>query len=141
MVEPNWPNGLVGGVLIGLASALLLLGNGRIAGATGILRGFLKLDFDDVWLERGGFLAALVAAPVIYADMAGRPVLEAPFGVVVMAVGGLVVGVGVRYANGCTSGHGVCGLARFSKRSLAAVVTFMATTAATVFVVRHLIGA
>jgi uncharacterized membrane protein YedE/YeeE len=140
-MEPSWTEGLIGGLLIGAASALLLLGNGRIAGATGILRSFLKLDFDEVWLERGGFLAALVAAPVIYADLAGRPLLEAPFGVAVMAVGGLIVGVGVRFANGCTSGHGVCGLARLSKRSIAATATFMIATAVTVFVVRHLIGA
>lgn len=140
-MDASWFDGLVGGLLIGLAAALLLLGNGRIAGATGMLKGFLKLDFDDVWLERAGFLAALVAAPVIYADIAGRPVLEAPFGVAAMAVGGLVVGVGARLANGCTSGHGICGLARRSKRSLAATATFMATTAVTVFVVRHLVGA
>jgi len=140
-MDASWLDGLVGGLLIGLAAALLLLGNGRIAGATGILAGFLNLDLDEVWLERAGFVAALVAAPVIYADMAGRPVLEAPFGVAVMAVGGLVVGVGARLANGCTSGHGVCGLARLSKRSLAATATFMATTAVTVFIVRHLVGA
>ncbi len=140
-MDSFWLDGLAGGLLIGLASALLLLGNGRIAGATGILRGFLKFDFDGVWLERAGFLAALLAAPVIYADMAGRPTLEAPFGVAVMAVGGLIVGVGVRFANGCTSGHGVCGLARLSKRSAAATATFMVATAVTVFVVRHLLGA
>jgi hypothetical protein len=140
-VDPSWLDGLVGGLLIGLATAVLLLGNGRIAGASGILRGFVKLELNDVWLERAGFLAALVAAPVIYADQVGRPVLEAPFGVAVMAVGGLIVGVGVRWANGCTSGHGVCGLARLSKRSIAATATFMVATAVTVFVVRHLVGA
>lgn len=139
-MDASWLDGLVGGLLIGLASAILLLGNGRIAGATGILRDFLKLDFDGVWLERAGFVAALVAAPVIYADMAGRPALEAPFGVAVMALGGVIVGIGVRWANGCTSGHGVCGLARLSRRSLAATATFMATTAVTVFVVRHVLG-
>jgi hypothetical protein len=140
-MEASWQQGLVGGLMIGAAAALLLLGNGRIAGATGILRGFLRLDFNDVWLERGGFLAALIAAPVLYADQVGRPVLEAPFGIAVMAMGGLVVGVGAGLANGCTSGHGVCGLARLSKRSMAATATFMATTGVTVLVLRHLIGA
>jgi hypothetical protein len=140
-MEASWQQGLVGGLMIGAAAALLLLGNGRIAGATGILRGFLRLDFNDVWLERGGFLAALIAAPVLYADQVGRPVLEAPFGIAVMAMGGLVVGLGAGLANGCTSGHGVCGLARLSKRSMAATATFMATTGVTVLVLRHLIGA
>ena len=140
-MEPSWLDGLAGGLLIGLASAILLLGNGRIAGAAGIFRGFLGFTFDDVWLERAAFVAALVAVPVIFTDYAGKPTLEAPFGVVVMAVGGLIVGIGVRFANGCTSGHGVCGLARLSRRSIAATATFMAATAVTVFVVRHLIGA
>lgn len=140
-MDPAWLDGLMGGLLIGLASAVLLLGNGRIAGASGILRGFLTFDFDSAWMERMGFVATLVAAPVIYTDIVGKPVLEAPFGVTVMAIGGLVVGIGVRFANGCTSGHGVCGLARLSKRSLAATATFMGTTVVTVFVVRHVIGA
>jgi len=140
-MDPNWLDGLVGGLLIGAAAALLLLGNGAIAGATGILRGFLKLDFGPRWLERAGFVAALIAAPVLYADMVGRPTLEAPFGVATMAAGGLIVGIGAGFANGCTSGHGVCGLARLSKRSIAATLTFLTTTGVTVFVVRHVVGA
>jgi hypothetical protein len=139
-MDAAWLDGLLGGLLIGLASAILLLGNGRIAGASGILRGFLKLDLDEVWLERAGFVAALVAVPVVYAEMVGRPELEAPFGVAVMAAGGVLVGIGVRWANGCTSGHGVCGLSRLSRRSIAATATFMAATALTVFVVRHVMG-
>ena len=139
-MDAAWLDGLLGGLLIGLASAILLLGNGRIAGASGILRGFLKLDLDEVWLERAGFVAALVAVPVVYAGMVGRPQLEAPFGVAVMAAGGVLVGIGVRWANGCTSGHGVCGLSRLSRRSIAATATFMAATALTVFVVRHVMG-
>lgn len=140
-MEPTWFSGLIGGLLIGTGSAILLLGNGRIAGASGIVRGFLGFQLDRDWLERAAFLAALAAAPVIYASIAGRPSLEAPFGVPVMAAGGLIVGLGVRYANGCTSGHGVCGLSRLSKRSMAATATFMAVAALTVFVVRHVIGA
>mgnify|MGYP006286958247 FL=1 len=139
-MDAAWLDGLLGGLLIGLASAILLLGNGRIAGASGILRGFLKLDLDEVWLERAGFVAALVAVPVVYAEMVGRPELEAPFGVAVMAAGGVLVGIGVRWANGCTSGHGVCGLSRLSRRSIAATATFMAATALTVFVVRRVMG-
>jgi uncharacterized membrane protein YedE/YeeE len=140
-MEPAWVDGLMGGLLIGLGAAVMLLGNGRIVGASGILRGFLGFQFDGAWMERMGFVAALVAVPVIYTDMVGKPVLEAPFDITLMAIGGLIVGIGARLANGCTSGHGVCGLARLSKRSAAATATFMATAAVTVFVVRHVLGA
>ncbi len=140
-MDPHWLDGLVGGLSIGAAAALLLLGNGGIAGATGTLRGFLKLDFGERWLERAGFLAALIAVPVLYADIVGAPTLEAPFGVATMAVGGLIVGVGAGFANGSISGHGVCGVARLSKRSVVATVTFLLTTGVTVFVVRHVVGA
>jgi len=140
-MDPHWLDGLVGGLLIGAAAALLLLGNGGIAGATGILRGFLKLDFDERWLERAGFVAALIAAPVIYADMVARPTLEAPFGVATMAAGGLIVGIGAGFANGGITGHGICGVARLSKRSLAAAFTFLIAAGMTVFVVRHVVGA
>ncbi len=133
--------GLAGGLLIGTGAGLLLIGNGRIAGASGIVRDFLGFAFDGAWLERAVFLAGLILAPLAYASIAGAPMLEAPFSAPVMALGGLLVGVGVAYANGCTSGHGVCGLSRFSTRSLAATVTFMATAAATVFLVRHVVGA
>ncbi len=140
-METSWINGLIGGLLIGTAAAILLVGNGRIAGASGIVRGFLTLRLDGDWLERAVFLLALLVVPAVYASVVGPPELAAPFGAPLMAVGGLIVGVGVRYANGCTSGHGVCGLSRLSGRSLAATATFMTVAAVTVFVVRHVIGA
>lgn len=130
---------LAGGVLIGLAAALFVLLNGRIAGISGILGGLLKpVKADLGW--RIAFLLGLVASPAAYAWMARlpSPQIDASWGALVLA--GLLVGVGTRYGSGCTSGHGVCGLSRLSPRSLVATATFMAAGFATVFVVRHLLG-
>ena len=130
---------LTGGLIIGAAAALLVLFNGRIAGISGILGGLLNLPRNDVgW--RFAFVAGLIGAPVI-ASLIGKPAvadIEASWGVVVAA--GFLVGLGTRYASGCTSGHGVCGLSRGSIRSLVATLTFMAAGFVTVFVQRHLIG-
>lgn len=130
---------LAGGVLIGLAAALFVLLNGRIAGISGILGGLLKPVKGDLgW--RIAFLLGLVASPAAYAWMAQvpSPHIDASWGALVLA--GLLVGVGTRYGSGCTSGHGVCGLSRLSPRSLVATATFMGAGFATVFVVRHLLG-
>lgn len=130
---------LTGGLIIGAAAALLVLFNGRIAGISGILGGLLNLPRNDVgW--RFAFVAGLIGAPVT-ASLIGKPAvadIEASWGVVVAA--GFLVGLGTRYASGCTSGHGVCGLSRGSIRSLVATLTFMAAGFVTVFVQRHLIG-
>ncbi|MBB2926065.1 YeeE/YedE family protein [Paraburkholderia silvatlantica] len=130
---------LTGGLIIGLAAAGLVLFNGRIAGISGIFGGLLSLPRNDSgW--RIAFVAGLVIAPVI-AGLLGRPAIadiEANWGVVLVA--GFLVGIGTRYASGCTSGHGVCGLSRGSLRSLVATLTFMAAGFMTVFVQRHLIG-
>lgn len=131
---------LAGGVLIGLAAALLILLNGRIAGISGVLGGLLKPVAGDVsW--RVAFIVGLVAAPAVYALLTALPslVIGAGWGALVLA--GVLVGVGTRYGSGCTSGHGVCGLSRLSPRSLAATLTFMGAGFATVFVVRHLLVA
>ncbi|MFM9927579.1 YeeE/YedE family protein [Variovorax sp. H27-G14] len=131
---------LAGGVLIGLAAAMFVLLNGRIAGISGVLGGLLKPVRGDVaW--RAAFVAGLVAAPLVFLAFGAWPALriDAGWGTVVAA--GLLVGVGTRYGGGCTSGHGVCGLSRLSPRSLAATVAFMAMGFVTVFVVRHLFGA
>jgi uncharacterized membrane protein YedE/YeeE len=129
-----------GGALIGLAAVLLMAALGRIAGIAGIVGGL----FGSARGERGwrlAFVAGLMAGPFVAAAFSGRLPqisLDAPLPLVVAA--GLLVGFGTRLGNGCTSGHGVCGLARGSRRSLAATLTFMATAMAVVFVVRHLIG-
>ena len=131
---------LAGGVLIGLAAALFVLLNGRIAGISGVLGGLLNPKHGDIaW--RAAFLAGLVGAPLLYALVATipRPQIDAGSGALVVA--GLLVGVGTRYGAGCTSGHGVCGISRLSPRSLVATAAFMAAGFVTVLVLRHLVGA
>lgn len=131
---------LGGGLLIGLAAAVLILFNGRIAGISGILGGLLGVPRRDMaW--RIAFLAGPLAAPVL-GRLAGHPAvasIEAGWPQVLVA--GLLVGIGTRYASGCTSGHGVCGISRGSVRSIAGTLTFMAAGFLTVFVQRHLLGA
>jgi uncharacterized membrane protein YedE/YeeE len=124
---------LFGGILIGLSAVILMAFNGRIAGMTAMLGGVLEPhNPDGFW--RLAFLAGAIAAPLI------ATLLGAPTTGVVLAIGGVIVGVGVTYGSGCTSGHGVCGLARLSPRSLVATLTFMATTFATVTLIRHGFG-
>jgi uncharacterized protein len=127
---------LAGGLLIGAAAAAFVLVHVRVAGISGILGGLLRPAGRDVgW--RVAFMGGLVAAPALYALFARLPLanIEADFRMMVVA--GLLVGVGTRYGSGCTSGHGVCGLARLSPRALAATLAFMAAGFVTVFVVRH----
>ena len=127
---------LAGGVLIGLAAAWLILANGRILGASGLLGGLVPLRASD-WPWRAEALLGLIAAPIVarLAFHAHPPTIAA--GWMTLIIGGLSVGLGTRLANGCTSGHGVCGLARLLPRSLAATATFMAAGFATVFFARH----
>ncbi|MBC7602310.1 MAG: YeeE/YedE family protein [Ramlibacter sp.] len=130
---------LAGGVLIGLAAAMFVLLNGRIAGISGVLGGLLNpVKGDIAW--RVAFVAGLVGAPLAYALVAQLPTprIDAGFGALIAA--GLLVGIGTRYGAGCTSGHGVCGLSRLSPRSLVATAAFMGTGFVTVFVIRHLLG-
>lgn len=128
---------LAGGGLIGASAALLLLLNGRIAGISGIAGGLLgRLSADTPW--RVAFLAGLLLGPLLFLLVAGDwPAVRFDVSWPLLVVGGLLVGFGTRLGSGCTSGHGVCGLARLSPRSLAAVLTFMAAAIATVFLVRH----
>jgi hypothetical protein len=131
---------LGGGVLIGLAAALFVLLNGRIAGISGVLGGLLKPTRGDIaW--RAAFVGGIVVAPLVWLLFAALPAvqIDASYGALVAA--GLLVGVGTRYGAGCTSGHGVCGLSRLSPRSLVATLVFMAAGFGTVFVARHLLGA
>jgi uncharacterized membrane protein YedE/YeeE len=129
-----------GGVLIGLAAAIFLLFNGRIAGISGILGGLLRPERGDIgW--RVAFMAGLAGAPLVYGLFAALPSPRIDAGYVALVVAGLLVGVGTRYGSGCTSGHGVCGISRMSPRSLAATAAFMGAGFATVYVVRHSMGA
>ncbi len=131
---------LAGGMLIGLAVALLLLLNGRIAGISGIASGILPPWRDEVgW--RLCFLAGLIFAPVLYQLLGGQINIQIHTSLPVLVIAGLLVGYGTNLGRGCTSGHGICGLARLSARSAAATLTFMLTAAITVYIVRHVIGA
>ncbi len=131
----------LGGIMIGASAALFLLLNGRIAGISGILGGLLAPKSGETgW--RVAFLAGLVLAPSAYAVLGGilpPATLEPSFPRLILA--GLLVGIGARLGSGCTSGHGVCGIGRGSRRSLVATGTFMAVAILTVFVARHLLGA
>ena len=132
---------LLGGVMIGLAATLLMLFLGRVAGVTGILAGTLLLSGRGDWLWRAAFLAGMISAPIL-AVATAIPIqpIEVPVETFALAVGGAIVGCGVTLGSGCTSGHGVCGLARFSLRSLIATLVFMVTTGITVYFVRHVWG-
>ena len=134
---------LIGGIMIGLATAMLLLFNGRIAGISGILGGLLARIFpgpsaegDSSW--RLAFLAGLVGAPLLYGAFSALPNVQIDAGTGTLTVADLLVGVGTRYGSGCTSGHGVCGLSRLSPRSLVATLCFMAAGFVTVAIVRSI---
>ena len=130
---------LLGGVLLGVAAGALFLNSGRILGITGIVEGLLRPKSGDAsW--RLAFLLGLFAAPLVAklllpAELIHAPRIDANWTMVITA--GLLVGFGTRWGAGCTSGHGICGLSRFSLRSLVATLSFMGTGFVTVFVVRH----
>ncbi|MEM7403770.1 MAG: YeeE/YedE family protein [Pseudomonadota bacterium] len=139
-LEAAWVNGLLGGLLIGSAAAIYMLGNGRIAGMSGIL----QKAFTDFSTDSGRHSALFMVAAFCSAGTIGlwlMPVsITVTHSVAALLVSGLTVGVGVAWGNGCTSGHGVCGLSRLSVRSLAATLTFMGGAAVAVFVIRHMLG-
>ena len=131
----------LGGTLIGLSAVLMLLAEGRIAGISGIASRLFPPYADRGFAGRLAFIAGLVAAPLLYALVTGATVAQSvSSNLVLMAVAGLLVGFGSVWGSGCTSGHGVCGLARLSRRSLIATGVFMLAGFATVYVSRHLIG-
>jgi hypothetical protein len=130
---------LIGGVIIGLAAAMLVVLNGRVAGISGIVGGLLRPSFPDfTW--RAAFVAGLLIAPILYVMVATLPPIVIESGYPVIVIAGLLVGVGTRYGAGCTSGHGVCGISRFSLRSVVATGIFMLAGFATVYVVRHVVA-
>jgi len=129
---------VIGGAIIGVAVALFVVLNGRIAGVSGILGGLARPQAGDIsW--RVAFVVGLIAAPLAWGLLAALPEIRVDTSYPVLVAAGLLVGVGTRYGGGCTSGHGVCGVSRASPRSIAATVAFMAAGFATVYVVRHLI--
>jgi len=132
-------SGFLGGVLIGLAAVLLLLANGRIAGVSGIVNGLLSRKPGDIGWRVAFVLGLWLGALVYWAARGALFELELLATPGVMIVAGFLVGYGTRLGSGCTSGHGVCGIARFSPRSMVATVVFMASGIATVYVVRHVI--
>ena len=138
MTEPNLVGGLIGGSLIGLAAVLLLAINGRIAGVSGILGGLLVPTVKDDRAWRAAVLFGLIAGAALYSGWRGRVPLQLEVHGPVLAIAGLLVGIGTRLGSGCTSGHGVCGLARRSPRSLLATLTFMAVAILTVYLTRHI---
>lgn len=138
----DWANftpwtSLLGGVVIGIAAAIFVLFNGRIAGISGILGGLLQPKKKDIgW--RAAFILGLLLAPLIFSAFAPLPPIRIEAGSGLLVLAGLLVGIGTRYGSGCTSGHGVCGLSRFSLRSLVATAAFMVTGFLTVFIARHI---
>lgn len=134
---------LTGGLLIGLAAIWLAWTNSRIAGISGILGHLVDLVVQrkhEAFGWRIAFLLGLIGAPMVWRLVAELPPVVEQTGFLGLLVGGLLVGLGTRYANGCTSGHGICGLSRFSLRSLVAVAAFMGSAMVTVFIVRHVVG-
>ncbi|RPE71733.1 hypothetical protein EDD53_0860 [Pacificibacter maritimus] len=132
---------LIGGLLIGLSAVLLMAFQGRIFGATGILAGFLQPSSSRDWAWRAALLAGMVTAPVVLLLVTGSmPAIDVPVSRLALVIGGFIVGIGVTFGSGCTSGHGVCGMARLSPRSIAATITFMISTGITVYIIRHILG-
>jgi uncharacterized protein len=143
MIETEFTplSAVVGGVLIGLSAVLLMATIGRVAGISGIVGNLLLPRPAADWGWRVAFIIGLLAGPVVLALLTGTPPpIQFPMGPAIMAVAGLLVGIGTMLGNGCTSGHGVCGIARLSVRSLVATATFMVTALVVVFLTRHVIG-
>lgn len=141
MIPIEWIMGLVGGLMIGTAAAVFLLGNGRIMGASGIIGGLVDRSALNNWAERAVFIGALVGVPALIVQLFDLQLnTNATSNLVIVILGGLLVGVGTRLANGCTSGHGVCGISRFSIRGIMATVFYLLAGGITMVLFRHLLG-
>ena len=139
-MQPDWIMGLIGGLVIGLAAAVYLLGNGRIMGASGIIGGVIDGSGRSNRDERLWFLGGLVAAPALLALVVGAPDTHVTPDLAVLVAAGLLVGVGTRIGNGCTSGHGVCGISRLSLRGIVATVFYILAGGLTITLFRHVLG-
>lgn len=129
---------LLGGIMIGLAATLLMAVHGRVMGVTGIVSGLLPRVAND-WQWRAAFLAGVIVTPLLLVSLKYPIPIASPTGLPVLIIGGIIVGFGVKLGSGCTSGHGICGIARLSPRSIAATGIFMVATAVTVFIIRHVL--
>lgn len=136
----DWIWGLIGGGLIGLAAAIYLLISGRVMGASGIVGGLVDGSARHVWTERVAFLAGLIGVPAVVVLMQGGAATHLTNSIPVIVVAGLMVGIGTRIANGCTSGHGVCGISRLSLRGIVATLFYIAAGALTVLLFKHILG-
>lgn len=139
-MQSEWLFGLAGGVVIGLAAALFLLVNGRIMGASGIIGGLVDGSGRSDWKERAALIAGLAIAPAVGALAIDNPTTHLTNNWLVIAVAGLLVGVGTRLANGCTSGHGVCGISRLSLRGIVATAFYIGAGGLTIVIFKHLLG-
>ncbi len=136
----EWVLGLIGGLLIGTGGAVLLLGNGRIMGASGLIGGLIDGSGRSSALERIVFLVFVAAVPAVFVALYGAKPTNLTTNGAVLVAAGLLVGVGTRLANGCTSGHGVCGMSRLSVRGFAATACYILAGGLTVLVFRHILG-
>ena len=139
-MQMNWIMGLIGGAIIGLGAAAYLLINGRIMGASGILGGLVDGSGRDTMRERIFFMAGVFLVPALIVLVRGGIETHATTNVVVLIAAGLLVGIGTRIANGCTSGHGVCGISRFNLRGIVATVFYILAGGITVVLFRHILG-
>ena len=139
-MEQDWIWGLVGGLIIGTAAAVYLLANGRIMGASGILGGLIDGSGRSTWKERAAFVAGLVVMPVFFLPLYDQVDTHLTSNLLVVVIAGLLVGVGTRIANGCTSGHGVCGISRLSLRGMVATVFYILAGGITIVLFRHILG-
>ena len=141
-IQIDWqaftPISLVGGLMLGVATVILLLGIGRIAGISGIFSSLLKPKRVEMWQVL--FIAGLIVSPLLYRLVKPLPAIEVSASIPLLIAAGLLVGFGTRLGSGCTSGHGICGNARLSPRSMTATVTFMLFGILTVYIGRHVLG-
>lgn len=141
MIEMDWIWGLVGGLMIGTAAAIFLLGNGKIMGASGIIGGLVDRSGLSNWQERAAFLAALVVVPALMLPIYNVEVkTNITDNMALIVAAGLLVGIGTRLANGCTSGHGVCGISRFSLRGMVSTVFYLLAGGIAMVLFRHVLG-
>ncbi|MDG1868647.1 MAG: YeeE/YedE thiosulfate transporter family protein [Yoonia sp.] len=139
-MQTDWIMGLIGGGLIGTAAALFLLVNGRIMGASGIIGGLVDKNGRHAWQERSALIAGLVIVPALMTMIAGTRPTYLTDNLLLVIIAGLFVGIGTRVANGCTSGHGVCGISRLSLRGIVATVFYIGAGGLTVVVFKHILG-
>lgn len=139
-IPADWLWGLAGGLLIGLGGAVYLLANGRIMGASGIIGGLVDRSGLSTWAERVVFLTGVFVLPILLLPLTGPVDTHITDNWVVIIAAGLLVGIGTRLANGCTSGHGVCGISRLSLRGMVATVFYIMAGGLTVILFRHILG-